>query len=165
MNVLDELYVAIIGLIISSITLIVAALQISSSVKWNRYNKTFETMEKLDKMLNKNEDLLSIINAIGLMDDYSCTLSIEESVNIYNQEKNKRKIYEILNFYESLSLGVFFRHIDEKILKKIYGPRIFNAYKKLYPFITIISTKYNNPQVKPYQHFQKLYKRWRKDYE
>lgn len=150
--------------IITGVSVFVLAFQIRSDVKLNRYNQTFKIIDDLETMLNKQENL-EMIHTIGLMDDFSERLSLIEAMEIYNKsDENKTKIYEILNFYETLSLSVFCKHIDGKILRKIAGPRIFNAYEKLAPFISIIADNYKTPQTRPYQHYKKLYDKWDKYY-
>jgi len=115
-------------------------------------------------MLNKKENF-KIIRKIRLMDDFSERLSLNEALEIYNKSnENKSKIYEILNFYEALSLSVFCKHIDGKVLRRMAGYRIYNAYEKLEPFISIIGDNYETLQARPYQHYKQLYLKWNKYY-
>lgn len=149
--------------IISGISVIVLAYQVRSGIVLNRYNQTFKAIADLNDMLNKEENA-DIIQKINLLDDFSERLSLVEAIEIYKDSNNQKKIYEILNFYESLALSVFCKHIDGKILRKMAGSRIYNAYVKLSPFISAITDNYEEPQIKPYQHFNNLYLKWNKYY-
>lgn len=153
-----------ITVVISGISVLVLAYQIRSQIKLNKYNQTFHTIVNLETMLNK-KDNAQIIREIRLMDDFTRRLSLNEAQGIYNRsDEDRQKIYEILNFYEALSLSVFSKHIDGKILRKMAGPRIYNAYEKLSPFIAVIADNYETPQTKPYQHYGELYNKWKKYY-
>lgn len=150
--------------IISVITMLLLAYQIRSDIKLNRYNQTFKIISDLDVILNKEENS-RIIQQAKLMEDFSDRLTLDEAIAIYNESVDNQKIiYEILNFYEALSLSVSCKHIDGKILRRMYGSRIINAYEKLDPFISAIADNYKSPKRKPYQHFQELYDKWKKYY-
>lgn len=153
-------FIAVATALISALSVIAMSLQIRSNVKLNRNNQTFKKIEELDEILYHRSELRKIIKDIHLIDDCEKSLSIMEAGEILKD--NDLYIYEILNFFESLSLSVISKNIDEKILKKIYGQRICEAYKKLHPFIRLIADKYEDPNTKPYQHFSLLYNNLKK---
>lgn len=153
-------YTAIIAAFISALGVIAMSQQIRSDIKLNRSNQTFKKIEELDELLYHRSELKDIISNIRVINDCEDPLSIAEAEEIYNN--NKLRIFEILNFFESLSLEVFCKNIDKKILYKIYGPRLCNAYEKLHPFILVIADIYKKPNIRPYQHFDLLYKKFDK---
>lgn len=136
---------------------IVMSLQIKSNVDLKRDSKTFIKIEELDEMLYRQERLKDVIDKTRLTDDCKGHCSLSEAEKIY-EEVGKEKIYEILNFFEDLSLSVFLGNINVEILRRIYSDRICNAYKKLDPFIKCIADKYEDPNKKPYQHFETLHR-------
>lgn len=146
-------------------SILILVYQIYSAIKMNRYNQTFQMIADMEAMLNKEESS-SLIQKIRILEDFSDRLSLGEAQEVYGEcDANKKQIYEILNFYEKLSLSIFLKHTDGKVLKNMYGFRILNTYEKLKPFIVIIADHYEDPRIKPYQHFEELYTRWKKNYK
>lgn len=145
------------SLLVSVCSVVVMGLQIKSNVNLKRDSQTFTKIEELDEILYRRKRLKKVIKAIRLTDDCKGHCSLSEAEAVY-KEFGKGKIYEILNFFEDLSLSVFLGNINIEILRRIYSDRICNAYKKLDPFIKCIADKYEDPNKKPYQHFTTLHK-------
>ncbi len=157
--------IAIIAAIIALFTMLATILQIKYNIKLNRKNHTFDKISELERLLySDSSPWKEIIKEIGVTDDQMPVLEYNKAANIYSDENKKVVVYSILNYFESLSLAVFTKNIDEKILKKIYGKRIHTAFIKLHPFITLIAAKYHDPKYKPYQHFERLFIKWDKSY-
>ena len=105
-------FIAVATALISALSVIAMSLQIRSNVKLNRNNQTFKKIEELDEILYHRSELRKIIKDIHLIDDCEKSLSIMEAGEILKD--NDLYIYEILNFFESLSLSVISKNIDEK---------------------------------------------------
>lgn len=150
-------WIAFIMVLVSIASVIVMTFQIKATFNLNRDNQTFIKIEELDEMLYRRKRLKKLIKEIRLLDDCDVHRPLSEVDKIFHKY-DKRKVYEILNFFEDLSLSVFLGNINIEILRRIYSSRICNAYEKLSPFITLIADKYENPNQKPYQHFSELYK-------
>lgn len=147
---------ALITACVTACSVIAMCFQIRSNIKLNRLNETFKKIDELDKMLYGNNPLTKLISTIGLTEDNYNAIEIKKAEKVFN--KNKNQVYELLNFFESLSSAAFAKNIDKKILEQIYGPRIYKAYIKLSPFIILIAHKNNkDPNKRPYQHFESLY--------
>lgn len=149
--------VSTLSVVASFCSVIVMSLQIKSNVNLKRDSQTFVKIEELDEILYRRKRLKKVIKAIRLTDDCKGHCSLSKAEAIY-KKFGKGKIYEILNFFEDLSLSVFLGNINVEILRRIYSDRICNAYKKLDPFIKCIADKYEDPNKKPYQHFATLHK-------
>lgn len=99
-----------------------------------------------------------------MKNDLAKELSEEESAQIFKySEENKQIIYDILNFFESLSAATLLYYLNEKTLRQMAGFRIVNIYQKLEPFIKIIRGD-NSIKIQPYQHYEELCKKWKKHY-
>ncbi|MCM1222754.1 MAG: hypothetical protein NC548_50680 [Lachnospiraceae bacterium] len=141
---------------ITACSVIAMCFQIRSNIKLNRLNETFKRIDELDKILYSNNPLTKSISTVALTEDDFNAIEIKKAEKIFN--KNKNQVYELLNFFESLSSAAFAKNIDKKILEQIYGPRIYKAYIKLSPFIILIAHKNSkDPNKRPYQHFESLY--------
>ena len=156
-------WIAMITAFISTATVIVMALQIRSNIKLTRNNQTFQKIYELDHLLYHPSRFKKIIKKIGMTNDRKSPLSIFDA-SLLNK-KYKYEIYELLNFFETLSAAVFSKNIDNTIFFNIYGLRICNAYEKLHPFIILAADKYKNPEKKPYQHFSMLYEHYKRNME
>lgn len=147
------------GLLIPASSLagaIMIIFQIRSNVKLNRKNRTFEKITELEGFLynNSNKVMQQIINKIGLLEGNTEPIDLELALRIYR--RYQYLIYQLLNYFESLSLAVFEKNIDKEILFLIYGKRIRRAHNKLYPFISLITTELKDDRYRPYQHFDRL---------
>lgn len=147
------------GLLIPAISFVSAVgiiLQIRSNVKLNRKNLTFVKISELERFLynNPNDTMQKIINKIGLLEENKDHVELEKVINIYTCNKNL--IYQLLNYFESLSLAVFEKNIDYEILFRIYGKRLRRAHSRLHPFISLIATERQDDRYRPYQHFDRL---------
>lgn len=147
------------GLLIPAISFVSAVgiiLQIRSNVKLNRKNLTFAKISELEGFLYKNNSrtMQKIINRIGLLEENVKPVSQESAFRIY--KRHKYFIYLLLNYFESLSLAVFEKNIDYKILFRIYGKRLRRAHSRLHPFISLIATERQDDRYIPYQHFDLL---------
>ena len=145
------------SVLVSICSVIVMSLQIKSNVDLERDSQTFIKIEELDEMLYRRKRLKKVIKKVRLMDECKSHCSLSEAEAIF-KKYGEEKIYEILNFFEDLSLSVFLGNINIEILRRIYSGRICNAYKKLDPFIKHIADKYEDPNKKPYQHFSTLHR-------
>lgn len=140
----------------SMASVIVMTLQIKANFNLNRDNQTFMKIQELDEMLYRRKRLKKIIKEIRVLDDCKGHINFSE-VAVILKKYDRRKLYEILNFFEDLSLSVFLGNVNIGILRRIYSSRICNAYEKLNPFIQAIADQYEDPNKKPYQHFSELY--------
>lgn len=148
------------------ISAILVAEQIRSATKLNRGNLTFQKVNEMDALLNKAE-YQDIIRRIRLKDDHASALTEKESVQIFEySEENKQVLYDILNFFEALSAATLRRNLDEATLRQMAGHRIFKIYQKLDPFIMMIRKNFKKDEssIWPYQHYEELYKKWKKYY-
>lgn len=155
-------YIAIVAAIIAFASVIAMIVQIRAEIKLNRKNQTFNKIGELDKLMYTPNSLTFIIDKVGLLEDTMEPIELKSAFILF--ENNKNNIFELLNFFESLSLSVFSKNIDEKILRKNYGVRIHKYYIKLNPFIRLIADKYRDPNMEPYQYFRELYDKWDKFY-
>lgn len=147
------------GFLIPAISLISAAgiiFQIRSNVKLNQKNRTFEKITELEGFLYNNSNIVmqKIIIVIGLLSDNKDTIDRDTASKIY--DRCKYSVYQLLNYFESLSLAVIEKNIDKEILFRIYGKRIRRAHKRLHPFISLIATDQEDDRYRPYQHFDLL---------
>lgn len=156
-------WISLIAVLISTATVIVMALQINSDIRLSRNNQTFQKIQELDHLLYHHNKLKKVIKKIRLTNDRKPSISSKDAKKI--NKKYKFEIYDLLNFFETLSAAVFSKNIDNKIFYQIYGFRICNAYEKLSPFIETVAEKYEDPEKKPYQHFSQLYKNYKKKME
>lgn len=157
--------IAIVAAVIALFSMFATVLQIRYNIKLNRKNHTFDKIGELEKLLySYDSPWKEIIKEIGVINDQMSVLEYSEVAEIYENEEKRNIVYAILNFFESLSLAVFTKNIDGRILKKIYGKRIHRAFIKLHPFITLIAANYHDPKYKPYQHFERLFIKWDKSY-
>lgn len=150
-----EMYQHFITPVVSLFGAVIIMIQIRSTVKLNRKNMTFEKIKELENFLYHNEALAEMIQTTGLLTERGEAVDGNTEAEI--MKKDKYLLYQLLNYFESLSLAVFEKNIDQKILFKIYGRRLQRAYIKLHPFIVLITADSPDPRYKPYQHFDKLY--------
>ena len=157
--------IAIIATIIALFSMFATILQIQYNIKLNRKNHTFDKISELENFLySSDSSWKDLIEEIGVLNDQMQVLEYSAVAEIYDNKEKRNILYAILNYFESLSLAVFTKNIDERILKKIYGKRIHRAFIKLHPFITLIAANYHDPQYKPYQHFERLFMKWDKSH-
>lgn len=149
------------SIIINAVSVAFLGWQIHSNKQLNRNNKTFEMISQLDNIMNGKVNKGSrLVEEINLIDDFSGAISDKKARKIVKSKAKRKIVYEILNFYESLAVAVFSKNVNKKILQRMSGYRILNAYKKLKPFILCIRDEYEEPKSKPYQHFEQLYIKW-----
>ena len=155
-----NIYLEVIGILISTASACFVGWQILSSIKIDRRNRTFYMITALERLMDEPKNS-NLILKMSLMDEFAPRVELNKALEIYNESpKNRKFIYKILNYYERLSVSVFTKNIDAKILQQLSGYQILNAHEKLEPFISITRDKYKSQQSPPYQHFDALYRKW-----
>lgn len=157
--------VAIIALVVSVIAVVVVMVQIWDTTRLNRKNQTFQKIKELEEMLYNDDSLKDIIKKIHLIENEKEAIGYKKALKMYEDSEQLHKIYRIINFFESLSLAMIKKNIDEKTFRQIFGKRMVRAYIKLHPFIVLIAGKSHNPRYEPYQHFKYIYTRFSTFYE
>lgn len=130
----------------------------------NRYNQTLQMIMDLYTKLYEKENA-EVMDKCCFTDDFKEKLPLRDADSIFANKDYRNKIFEILNFFEILSVAVDVKHIDKKVLKEMAGYRIIVSFEKLYPFIQLLSDHYVEPKNRPYQHFESLYRKLKKWYE
>lgn len=149
-------YAGLLTLVVGLASALVIIIQIRSTIALNRKNLTFEKIKELEELLYGDGSLRKTIKKIGLLQGKK-PVGYNKAYRIF--KKDKYLIYQLLNYFESLSLAVIEKNIDQDILFKIYGKRLRRAYIKLHPFIELIvrETEPTDSLYEPYQHFDELY--------
>lgn len=144
--------------VVSLASALVIIIQIRSTITLNRKNLTFEKIKELEELLYGEGPLREIIKKIGLLEGKK-PVGYNKAYKIFKE--NKYLLYQLLNYFESLSLAVIEKNIDEDILFQIYGKRLQRAYIKLHPFIDLIvrETEPTDSLYEPYQHFDELFEK------
>lgn len=129
------------------------AFQIRAEGKIAKTKLTFEMIEELENFITQNHPKC-IFAIIGV--DKS---SDKQPADIL--ENHRRELYDVLNFFERLSLAQKIDAINTTVLMQMYGIRIKEAYERLKPYIDQIQLQTGGGQGrqdrnKPYQHFDEF---------
>ena len=131
------------------VSVIFLALQIRAEGKISKTKLTFEMIEELEGFITQNHKRC-IYNIIGDLQNPR----IPEDV----LKENKSDLYDVLNFFERLSIAQKVDAINTTVLVQMYGARIREVYDRLEPYIWLIQNE-NGPargmsrSSIPYQHF------------
>lgn len=103
------------------------------------------------------ESARAVSKAFGNID----IVDMAEAHRIYTSEQNediivRRGVLTLLNFYEVLSISVYYKDADETILKEYFYDIVTSLYRRLQHFVPLRRTV--DPEV--FIYLEWLYKRW-----
>lgn len=159
-----DFYFEVFKLLISLFTIIFAAFQvillikqIRDSVRWNKNDATFRFVRTLD---NLRKDESGVLEEIHYFDYENIFLSTEQFKIFMKDPVKKRVLNVILAEYETFSVAILSKYVNEKISKRLYYSNFINAYNKFNPYIAL-----RNEEVKGemYQHFKMVVSKWGKE--
>ncbi|MBQ3284288.1 MAG: DUF4760 domain-containing protein [Ruminococcus sp.] len=148
----------IIALVFAGIQILLLTKQIKNTLNWNKDKSTFDEIEKLNRCIGQVD--ASLIEKIGLLksDKDPVDRSVYEA--LMKNDQYKKDLYLITYFYETFSISVLSKRINENIAKRLLYINLTRAYDKLQPYINLRSETVGEGTA-ICEHFQQLSKRWK----
>lgn len=147
-----------IALLFTAVQILLLTIQMRSSLNWEKNNNTFIEIDKLNRCIEQIDPVL--VERIGLLKSDTKPIDRDVYVELMKNATYAKDLYLITYFYETFSVSVLSKRINENIAKRLLYVNITRAYDKLQPYINLRSETVGNG-IHLCQHFFKLSNKWK----